>query len=152
MVIEGIEISNENNLSIKAKEMAQKLIKEGPPVWGREEIDCNRYVITDLIEDMKDPRSVNELYAIASVLYSSLANYYFRSQNLWSAKGKSIPRKLKEIDSNFAQLFTDAFNSLFSSGNTLRVIELSKNLLEKEGGFLFSGYKINAPVEWKISK
>lgn len=59
---------------------------------------------------------------------------------------------MAEVDTDFAKLFVNAFNILFSSGDPKKIIKLSKNMLEKEGGFLFSGYKLNAPVEWKITK
>ncbi|MCF6289108.1 MAG: nucleotidyltransferase domain-containing protein [Proteobacteria bacterium] len=152
MVEEGIEVSNGSNLSSKVKDLAHQFLKKGPPDWGITEIDNARYTITDMIDDIRDPRSVEELYATASVLYSSLANYYFRSQNLWSARGKSIPRRMAKIDASFTEIFTSSFNTLFNSVDPQKVIELSQNILAKDGGFLFNGHKLYAPIKWKVTK
>ncbi|MEM9274488.1 MAG: nucleotidyltransferase domain-containing protein [Cyanobacteria bacterium P01_F01_bin.143] len=150
MVVEGIEIPEISNLSISIKTMATEFLKKGPPIWEREDIDSSRYAITELVEDFKYPRSSAELYGTASILYSVLANHYFRSQNIWSAKGKSIPRRFQQVDPDLANQFNEAFDLVFACKDITGVIAIAEKILNQDGGFLFSGYKVNAPSNWKI--
>lgn len=150
MVSEGIELPAASVFSKGLKQLAQSVIAAGPPHWGDPEIRSARYAITDLIEDMKDPRSVRELHASATALYPSLANYYFRSQNLWSAKSKTIPRRLEMIDPAFAERFLDSFEQVFTQNCTQQLFLLVEEILEPQGGFLFEGYTLDAPESWRV--
>lgn len=66
--------------------------------WSEKEITRGRYGITDLCDDMKTPRSQVELVPSAARLYEVLTDFYFRAQNKWSAKGKSIPRRWHQVN------------------------------------------------------
>ena len=150
MVSEGVEIPGASDFSDGLKRLAAAVLNEGPPKWSDNELINSRYAIKDLIEDMKDPRSPQELHAIATLLYSALANHYFRSRSMWSAKGKAIPRKLHVADSNFAEQFLSSFDSVFQNCSTQKVIQLAAGMLEVDGGFLFQDHKLEAPALWSI--
>jgi len=63
----------------------------GPPELSEEDVRKMRYDITSLVDDMRVPRSRDELVATGAELHQALANYYLRTNNLWSGTGKSIP-------------------------------------------------------------
>ena len=150
MVSEGIALPLDTELSKHLKQRAKDILIAGPAPWETKDIDASRYLISDLIEDLKDPRARSEMFAIASQLYNAISNHYFRSRGLWSAKGKSIPRRLHKIDTPFAERFDDAFNSVFADRECEKLITLAADLLSESGGFLFEGYSVQAPKEWKI--
>lgn len=150
MVSEGIELPTATALSHRLKEMASDSLRAGPAQWSAKEIDSSRYLISDLIEDLREPRSQSEMYAIAIQLYCAISNHYFRSKGLWSAKGKAIPRRLRRIDAMFAGKFESAFESVFAQGKTEDLIALADDLLAAHGGFLFEGHRLDAPQDWKI--
>ncbi len=150
MVAEGIEVPVANDFTIFLKQLANSVLDEGPPIWSENDIDNSRYMITDLINDLRDPRTTQEMHATATLLYPVLANHYFRSRNIWSAKGKAIPRKLHAIDATFARRFLESFEEVFSGSNPKKVISLSAEILEANGGFLFEGYRLEAPESWRI--
>jgi len=150
MIAEGIEIPGVTEFSDTLKRLSVATLNEGPPKWSEKDLKNSRYAITDLIEDMKDPRSPQELHATATVIYSALANHYFRSKNIWSAKGKAIPRRLKAVDLDFAGRFLNSFESLFSENYANEVIALAEEILKSDGGFLFEGHKLVAPKSWRI--
>lgn len=150
MVAEGVEIPGASDFSDGLKRLAAEVLNEGPPKWTDKDLRNSRYAITDLIEDMKDPRSPQELHATATLLYSALANHYFRSRNMWSAKGKAIPRRLKVVDPDLAEQFLGSFDGVFLKCNTQAVVHLAESILEAEGGFLFEGHKLEAPESWRI--
>lgn len=150
MVAEGIEVPGASAFSDRLKCLAAAVLDDGPLKWSERELINSRYAITDLVDDLKDPRSPRELHATATLLYSALANHYFRSRRIWSAKGKSIPRRLKAVDPDFAEQFFVSFDSVFLKCNTQAVIQLAESMLESEGGFLFEGHKLEAPASWRI--
>ena len=149
MVSEGVEVPSASTFSLALKEMADESLKAGPTPWASKDIESARYAISDLIEDIRDPRNVHELHATASQLYSALANFYFRSKGLWSAKGKTIPRRLKKVDAKFAAKFLSAFDKAYRDGSSDDIVSLASDLLANHGGFLFEGYRVGAPPEWR---
>src|SRR5205807_1973066 len=98
MVVEGKAIPKENSLSRSLRALAQTVIEAGPPRWTEAEIQRARYAITDICDDIRAPRNHAELIASASQLYGLLADFYFRSMCRWSAKSKTLPRKLAAAD------------------------------------------------------
>ncbi len=150
MVSEGVELPLATDLSRRFKQAASQSLEAGPPKWADSDIDNSRYVISDLIEDIKDPRNQGEMYATASQLYSAISNHYFRSKGLWSAKGKSIPRQLHKVDQSFALRFDSAFGAVFVQGDTSKLMALALEVVSESGGFLFDGHRVEAPVKWKI--
>lgn len=121
----------------------------GPPTLTAEVDRDLRYRITDLLDDIRDPRSYAELIATAGELYEALANYYFRVNDRWSAKGKSIPRVLEQVDSYVASRYREGFETLFRIGDASAVIALAEELLHAHGGLLFEGHKGDAPRQWR---
>jgi predicted nucleotidyltransferase len=145
MILEGIEIPKTCEISDKIKRLARQMKEQKPPKLSEEEIERFRHMITDYIDDIRYPRSKYELTATATVLYSAISDFYFRSNDLWLAKHKAIPRELKKADPEFEKRFCLAFEDLFVNGKSERVIELAEELLQSAGGFLFDGFKSDAP-------
>ena len=136
MVSEGIEVPEKSELSEKLKKLANEFL-ENPPKISEEEITTFRCWITDLVDDIREPRSKVELTASGTRLYEAIADCYLRTNGHWSAKGKAIPRHLQKHSQGFYKEFTESFEELFANGKPERVIKLADNLLKKHGGFLF---------------
>lgn len=149
MILEGIEVPQPDELSQGLKQLAASVIEAGPPALSEEDIRMLRYTITDMVNDIRHPRSKAELVAAATGLYQALANYYLRVNNLWSAKGKSIPRVLKRADPNLCRRYCQGFDELFVIGQPEKVIALAEEILRPAGGFFFDGYKLNAPADYR---
>jgi Nucleotidyltransferase domain len=148
MVAEGIEVPSKCELSEKLKNLANEILNN-PPKISDEELRIYQYWITDLIDDIREPRSKLELTAVGTRLYEVIATCYLQTNGFWSAKGKSIPRNLIKHNPYFYQKFTESFEELFVNGKTEKVIKLAEKLLEKHGGFMFDGIRLDAPPEWK---
>ena len=149
MVNEGLCIPHETDFSTSLKNEAKQYLQKGPPLLTLEELKQKRYAITDLIDDLRAPHSRSEAIATAILLYPLLADFWFRSQNLWSARGKTIPRLLKKTNPKFATLFEDSFQELFEKGDPTAVIQMTTDLLEPFGGFFFDGFLVEAPKDWR---
>jgi predicted nucleotidyltransferase len=149
MIVDGIPLPAANPVSRLLKQSAAEVLKAGPPVWTDKERSWSRYIITDLVEDLRAPRSAAEFQASASRLYEMLANHFFRSRGLWSAKGKRIVRCLQAVDGSFTQAFTNSFETAFMQSDPSPLIAISETALRADGGFLFDGYRADAPQEWR---
>lgn len=149
MVWEGLELPRRNELSASLKQLAQTVLDAGPPPWSEKDVQISRYVITDLVEDMRAPRSRNELAATATRLYPLLAEHYLRSRQLWSARGKSIPRHLSSISAEFGAAFCESFRAVFEEASAAKVIPLCEEVLRPSGGWLFDGHILHAPESWR---
>lgn len=149
MVIEGIVIPGESDFSKELKEHAQLEMNKGPSKWDQSAVDRARYGLTDLIDDLRDPINYSETLGAGSRLYEALADFYFRSQGKWSAKGKTIDRKLKVLDPELAKEFHSAFLKLFKENDSSLVVNLVEKVLTPFGGFLFDGHRLDAPKNWR---
>jgi len=149
MVLDGKEIPGEDELSRSLKTLARAVINAGPPEWTAPDIDRARYFISDVCDDIRTPRNHTELIASMTNLYGLLADFYFRSAGLWSAKDKGVPRRLAQIDPSIADRFSAAFDSAFSTHDPAQVLELAQTILQPSGGFLFENFKLEAPANWR---
>ncbi|MEM9635125.1 MAG: nucleotidyltransferase domain-containing protein [Pseudomonadota bacterium] len=152
MVSEGIEVPGKTELGMLIKDLADQNIEAGPVPWGQQERDNSRYFISEMIEDIRAPRTPDELYPVVADLYTAVADHFCRSKNQWSAKGKSIPRRLKSLDPVFCRRFTDVFAAAFAKDDTAGVIQLCEDVLQPDGGLFFDGYNRDAPSNWRTTE
>jgi hypothetical protein len=150
MVGEGHEIPGPTPFTDELKALARDILNSGPPPLNDEDLLARRYHISELIDDMREPRSRQDLVAVAALVYSELADYYFRSHRTWTGSGKAILKRMKSRDPGLARKFADAFESVFTGGQTAGVIALAEEMLIPEGGCLFDGYRLEAPSTWRI--
>ena len=141
MISEGHEVPGPTPITENLKSLASETLREGPPALTADEIQDRRYRISELIDDIREPKNRGELIASASALYNEFADYHFRSRRGWTGTGKALLRRMKKGDPTFARRFSDAFDELFATGQTAPVIALAEEVLAPQGGFLFEGYR-----------
>ena len=149
MVIEGVEVPAPTATSRALKARAAAIVAAGPPALDAETERRMRYFVSDLLDDLRAPRSRDESIGAGTHLYEQLADYFLRRRRLWSAKGKAVPRRLRHVDPEIAAAFSEAFADLFASGRAERVIRLAEDILRDAGGPLFDGFRMDAPSAWK---
>ena len=149
MVVEGVEIPGPTEMSRELKRRAAAVIASGPPALDTASERRMRYVVSDLLDDLRAPRSQEELIGASARLYERLADYHLRRLGLWSAKGKAIPRALRQTDAAVGAAYCDAFAELFARGDPQAVIRLAEDLLRESGGPLFDGFRADAPSAWR---
>lgn len=147
MVSEGLEVPEASEFSARLKRTAAALIEAGPPVWDERELTLRRFRLTDWADDLRFPRSHEELLATGAALYQDAADFYFRARGLWSAHSKTVPRRLRRTDAAFAERFLRAFDALFVEGRQEPAVALVAEMLEPFGGPLFDGFRQEAPAE-----
>jgi uncharacterized protein (DUF1330 family) len=151
MVANGVPLPRASERAAALKALAAATLAAGPPQWTEAELAASRYAVTNLVDDLKSPRSRAELAATAATLYPALATHFLRARGLWSATAKTIPRRLAAVDPSVAERFVQAFAAVLERRETAVVIRLASDVLEPDGGWLFAGYKAVAPREWRTS-
>jgi hypothetical protein len=151
MVSTGMPLPEATEFSRQLQGFANEIIARGPPRWDDDKFRRSRYEITNLVDDLRSPRSRVELTATGVALYGVIADHFLLGRGQWSARGKSVPRRLESVAPAFAARFNEAFDLLFASGRTDAVIQLSAEVLEPDGGWLFDGFKAVAPSDWRLS-
>ena len=149
MILEGVEVPKPNDFSRSLKQLATSVMQLGPPGLNEAEVRKLRYDITNLVDDIRQPRSRGELVASGAELYEMLANYYLRTNALWSAKGKSIPRVLSQANADLCLRYAASFDELFAHGRPESVVALVEEILRPRGGFLFDGHRLDAPADYR---
>ncbi|CAN5618139.1 nucleotidyltransferase domain-containing protein [soil metagenome] len=149
MVKEGLEVPGACKISDQAKLLATEVLKAGPPALTFEEIEDRRYSISELIDDLRDPRTRHEMNATAARVYGELADFYCRSRGGWTSAGKGLLKRMRAHDPLMARRFSEAFDQLFQHGLPAAVIGLSEEMLAPYGGFLFDAYRREVPPNWR---
>ena len=152
MILNGRVVTEPNAFSENIKTLAREVLNAGPIAWGQEQIDKERFLITDVLDDIKYPASREEQIASAAWLLEALGQFYFRSKNKWCASGKSIIRYLKNDNPDLAEEFVAAFESLFQTGSSVLLELLLKKILEIYGGLFWDGFRSDASKKARITK
>jgi hypothetical protein len=140
MIHEGVAIPQTNGLSQALKHKVALYLADGPSPRTAQREYWLRYSITNLVDDLRDPRGWADVAGAGTLLYQSLADFHLRRQGCWSGQGKSIVRLLRKHDPDLGMRYQDAFMALCSHAETGPVIRLAEELLAPAGGFLFDGY------------
>ena len=53
MILQGREILEQNSVTSEAKNIAEQALKNGPDIWTKAQIDKERFLITDILDDIK---------------------------------------------------------------------------------------------------
>lgn len=149
MVVEGVEVPQATEFSRELKRRAGAAIAAGPPALDAASERRMRYFVSDLVDDLRAPRSTDELIGAGAQLYEHLANWVLRRRGLWSAKGKALARILRQADAGLGNAYCAAFRALFTSADAAAVVRLADELIGEAGGPLFEGFRINAPQTWR---
>ncbi len=149
MVFEGLEISSDLEFTEDLKRYAKEFLEAGPPTWTLDDLDRYRYAITDLCDDLRAPRSYQEMLGTIGVLQEQLTHFYFRSQKKWSGKGKTMARRWIEENPALAAEFFDALGSASKTEDPSRIIAFSEKILRPYGGWNFNGHRLSAPSQWR---
>jgi hypothetical protein len=149
MITEGHEVPAATSLTAEMKVLSQATLQEGPPALTEEDLHDRRYHISEILDDMREPRNRQELAATATLLYNELADLYLRTRRGWTGTGKNLVKRMKRADPAFARKFTEAFDDVFMTGSSTLVIAMAEEMLSLHGGLLFEGYHRFVPVEWR---
>jgi len=149
MILHGQAILAQNSVSMEAKAIASEALANGPDTWNQAQIDKERFLITDILDDIKSPKNKEEQIISAVHLFEPLLQFYFRAATKWTASGKSLIRLLKAENPELAEEWTTAFEILIQTSDSKAVETVVTKILEPYGGYLWDGFRSDAPADWK---
>ena len=149
MILWGQEILEPNEFSSQAKNIAEQALAKGPDSWTKGQIDKERFLITDILDDIKSPKNKDEQVISAVHLFEPLLQFYFRAATKWTASGKSLIRLSKAENLELAEEWTTAFEILIQTGDASGIESAVTKILAPHGGYLWDGFRSDAPAEWK---
>ena len=144
MVAEGVVLRGEV-LCERAKAKAAAAIAAGPLPWSAEDLKRERYMITDMRDDLIGERDPHRIHAVAAGLFDRLLAFHRRAKGQWTAKSKAIPSFLAREDPALAQAYLHAFSQVFSLGNTAPLIALIDQMLAPHGGPYYRWHSLAPP-------
>jgi len=149
MILHGQEILAQNSVSMEAKAIASEALANGPDTWNQAQIDKERFLITDILDDIKSPKNKEEQIISAVHLFEPLLQFYFRAHKKWGASGKSLIRLFKQENPELAEEWTTAFEILIQTGDASGIESTVTKILAPHGGYLWDGFRSDAPADWK---
>ena len=149
IVCEGHLIPEDRDELLNQRRKARQIINAGPPSLPQQEIDRQRYVLTNLIDDLSGTEDGAVKNAVLSQLHESLGDFHLRSKGAWSGRGKALLRCLRDNDVAFAVRYIESFNTAFSSHDPSAVLALANDVLQPYGGQLWEGHKDVAGPAWR---
>jgi len=149
MILRGREILEPNECSSQTKNIAKQALANSPDSWTQAQIDKERFLITDIMDDIKSPKNKEEQIISAVHLFEPLLQFYFRAARKWTASGKSLMRLLKQENPELAEEWTTAFEVLVQTGDASCIESAVTKILAPHGGYLWDGFRSDAPSDRK---
>jgi RimJ/RimL family protein N-acetyltransferase len=133
------------------QEWFHHLDREGPPVLTVEEVEAARYVVTDLLDDLRVGGP--EALSIAATLWRETAELLLGAHSRWSGTGKWLLRELTALDADHHTSHADALLSGLAAtgrGDITTMQAAVSSALAAVGGPVFDGYRragADPPIE-----
>jgi hypothetical protein len=111
----------------------------GPDPLPAEDLASERYMITDLLDDLAGACDPGERTVIAAVLWERMERLWLAGHRRWTGSGKWLLRELRSADLATADRMLGALHAALAGG-TDDLILLADEILAPFGGRLFNGY------------
>jgi Nucleotidyltransferase domain len=148
MIVDAVLVPRATRESDQVSHIASQIVSAGPP---SQDFSGVRYMVGNIIADLKQSRDSHETLAIGVELYKILATFYFRSRQEWAVSKKMIPRALRVLDPGIEEKLHKAFLELFSGGCNGLVIEIAEDFLKPVGGPLYENFHMNYPAQARLA-
>ncbi|UPL17999.1 hypothetical protein [Microbacterium aurugineum] len=134
MLVEGMPIRDDGSLD-EFRAHWSRLLAAGSTLTA-EESAFRRYVITDLLDDLHDAEDPLEQRVVANLLFERIAELMLLSEGHWVATGKWLPRRLRSLSPERADLLGDPL----LAGDIARFAARVEIELRRAGGRVQAGF------------
>jgi predicted nucleotidyltransferase len=146
MVANGVIIGEALEAADTLRQRARITLEQGPNPLAGEPYDTMRYFMSDLADDLRADRPIDEVGALAALVYPRLIDLILLGRHQWTGKGKWGPRLLRRFDPDLAHAAAKAFVDAVQ-GNKAALLSLVDQELSYHGGTYFDGYRVEAPLD-----
>lgn len=141
MCTEGAILRNLDGLAAQIRAEAEALLAAGPPPLTPDEIDSQRYFLTDLLDDLQGAADEGERFFIAAELAQQAAEFVLAYHGQWTGIGKWTPRALHRYNPALADRLAAALRELYCHRRADALIAFVDGTLAPAGGRLFAGFR-----------
>ncbi|MFC4065971.1 nucleotidyltransferase domain-containing protein [Actinoplanes subglobosus] len=142
MVAEGIPLISVDGVAETYQTEAAALLAAGPPVPGADQLAVQRYLVTDLLDDLRGGSDPVEISFLAATLVLAASDLLLLSGNRWSARGKWLPRRLAEVDPDLPAQLAEAQRAVIADGDREPLVAVVLAVLDRTGGPLQEGFRL----------
>ena len=118
------------------------LLEAGPPPVPAAELDRRRYMLTDLLDDLRGSNDPVENAFIAAGLIMAAGELAVLTQGGWLPSGKWVPRTLAALPGDLGQVLASAVRTLARDGDKQPLDDAVTGVLRLAGGPLTEGYTV----------
>jgi hypothetical protein len=140
MVAEGVILTSVDGAAEDYRERATALLAAGPAAPTGTTVDMQRYLVTDLVDDLRGCSDPVEISYLAATLVLAASDLLLLAENRWSARGKWLPRRLAEVDAELPGRLAAAQQAVMTDREPLVAAVLS--VLHRVGGPLQEGFRL----------
>ena len=144
MVSQGVVLRTDGLVG-EAKALASAAIARGPEPWTAQDLERERYFLTDARDDLAGETDPQRLRAIGPGLFNRLLAFHRRARGLWTAQAKSVPAFLAAEEPKLAGPYLSAFDTLFAGGDPAQLIALIDQILAPHGGAFYRWHALAPP-------
>lgn len=135
MLVSGIPVRSDPTLDGLRMHWSSRL-SDGPSL-SEADSRLRRYIITDLLDDLRDADDALERRVIAGLLFDRTAELMLLTSRQWIGTGKWLPRRLRAWDAARA----DTLAEPFVSGDHATFAERVQTELDRAGGREQAGFR-----------
>lgn len=141
MCAEGRVLVSHGGAADSYAAQALKRLGEGPEPPAAETLDLKRYLLTDLLDDLRGCTEKVELGYLASALVLAASDFVLLAENRWAGGGKWLPRRLAEVDHDLPRRLVEGGLAAVE-GNSGPLEEAVLLVLARAGGPLTEGFRL----------
>lgn len=134
MLVAGVAVRDDGDLA--GLRSRWRAVLDGGPRLSDADERLRRYVITDLLGDLRDATDPLEQRVVASLLFERVAELMLLSAGRWIGTGKWLPRRLRELDPSTA----DRLSAPLLADDYATFADRAEETLENRGGRLQNGF------------
>lgn len=138
MCTQGHILASRDGLAETYAVEAAALLAAGPQAPAAEQMEMQRYLLTDLLDDIRGSLNSTELTYLASTVVLAASELLLVHVNAWTGAGKWLPRQLAEIDSGIAERLATGLREVTRDRKLL--IDAVLEVLNRVGGPLTEGF------------
>ena len=127
----------------RVQQLLRAMDQQGPPPAPADEVESQRYAVTDLLRDLTGAHDADECLTVAATLLREAADLLLAVNRRWSGSGKWLLRELNSLDehlsTSYAAQLMHGLRSAAANDPT-PMYETVIDILKVAGGPLFTGF------------
>ncbi|MEV0901550.1 nucleotidyltransferase domain-containing protein [Actinoplanes sp. NPDC049802] len=143
MVAEGVVLVDGDGSAARFRDRAAGLLAAGPATPSAESVDYQRYLLTDLVDDLRGCSDPVELAYLAATLMLAASDLLLLVGNRWSARGKWLPRRVGEVAPDLPGRLATGQRAVVVDGDREPLIAAVLDVLASAGGPLQEGFVLS---------